>query len=283
MMDTAAFCENLVREQDPDRYFATLFAPAERRPGLFALYSFNIEIAKIREAVSEPIPGEIRLSWWREVLEGERPEEASAHPVALAIRTAIAANRLPIDAFVRMTEARVLDLYNDPVPTVNDLEGYTGDTSSALIRIASIILAAGGEPGGAEAAGHAGVAYAITGLLRALPFHAERGQVFVPAEILARHGARRDDILAGRSSHGVYAALRDMRALARHHLAAARTAAGEIKPEASAAFLPAALCELYLKRMERRGYNPFRTLIEAPQWRRQATLWLAARKGRPLG
>jgi 15-cis-phytoene synthase len=79
MMDTAAFCENLVREQDPDRYFATLFAPAERRPGLFALYAFNIEIAKIREAVSEPIPGEIRLSWWREMLEGASGCERDPH------------------------------------------------------------------------------------------------------------------------------------------------------------------------------------------------------------
>jgi 15-cis-phytoene synthase len=283
MMDMSAFCEKVVRDEDPDRYFATLFAPAERRPGLFALYAFNSEIARVRESVSEPIPGEIRLSWWREVLEGFRPDEASAHPVAVAIRTTIAVNRLPIDAFVRMTEARVLDLYNDPIPTVNDLEGYTGDTSSALIRLASIVLAAGGEPGGAEAAGHAGVAYAVTGLLRALPFHAQRGQVFIPAEILARHGARRDDILAGRSSPGVYAALRDMRAFAREHLAAARAAAGDIRPEASSAFLPAALCDLYLRQMERRGYNPFRTLIEAPQWRRQGNLWLAARRGRPLG
>ncbi|WP_222877591.1 phytoene/squalene synthase family protein [Terrihabitans soli] len=282
-MDTAAFCEKLVREQDPDRYFATLFAPAERRPGLFALYAFNSEIARVREAVSEPIPGEIRLAWWREVLQGQRPDEASAHPVAEAIRTTIAANRLPADAFVRMTEARVLDLYNDPIPSVNDLEGYTGDTSSALIRLASIILVGGGEPGGAEASGHAGVAYAITGLLRALPFHAERGQVFIPAEVLARHGARRDDILAGRSSHGVYAALREMRAMARHHLEAARRVSREIKPEASAAFLPVALCDLYLKRMEKSGYNPFRTLIEAPQWRRQAALWTAAKRGRPLG
>src|ERR1044071_6481907 len=102
MMDTAAFCEKLVREQDPDRYFATLFAPAERRPGLFALYAFNTEIARVRESVSDPIPGEIRLTWWREVLEGQRPDEASAHPVAEAIRSVIADNRLPADAFLRM-------------------------------------------------------------------------------------------------------------------------------------------------------------------------------------
>jgi phytoene synthase len=283
MMDNAAFCERLVREQDPDRYFATLFAPADRRAALFALYAFNSEVARVRESVSEPIPGEIRLTWWREVLEGGRGEEASAHPVASAIRAVIAENRLPSNAFTRLIDARILDLYDDPVPNVSDLEGYAGDTSSALIRLAAIILAHGQEPGGAEAAGHAGVAYAVTGLLRSLPFHAQRGQVFIPIEVLARNGARRDDLLAGRASPGVYAALAEMRALARRHLQAARTSVDAIRPEAAPAFLPAALCELYLKRMERRGYDPFRTRVEVPQWRRQAALWLAARGVRPLG
>jgi len=283
MMDNAAFCERLVREQDPDRYFATLFAPADRRAALFALYAFNSEIARVRESVSEPIPGEIRLTWWREVLEGGRGEEASAHPVASAIRAVVTENRLPVNAFVRLIDARILDLYDDPVPNISDLEGYAGDTSSALIRLASIILSHGQEPGGAEAAGHAGVAYAVTGLLRSLPFHVQYGQVFIPIEVLARNGARRDDILAGRTSPGVYAALAEMRSLARKHLLAARKSADAIRPEAAPAFLPSALCELYLKRMERRGYDPFRTPVEVPQWRRQAVLWLAASRVRPLG
>jgi phytoene synthase len=281
MMDTAAYCESLVREQDADRYFSALFAPEERRRPLFALYAFNAELARVADSVSEPDPGEIRLAWWREVLEGGRTEEAGAHPVANAVMDAIAENRLPLNAFIRMTDARVLDLYQDPIPAVNDLEGYAGDTSSALIRLASIILTEGREPGGAEGAGHAGVAYAIAGLLRSLPFQARRGQVFVPAEVLARHGAKRTDILAGRASPAVLAALAEMRALARKHLAAAR--AHDISREAAPAFLPAALTGLYLKQMEKRGYDPFRTVVEVPQWRRQAALWWGARRGKPLG
>jgi phytoene synthase len=281
MMDTAVYCERLVREQDPDRYFTALFAPEARRPHLFALYAFNSELARVRESVSEPGPGEIRLAWWREVFEGQRGEEAGAHPVASAILQTITDNRLPREAFIRMTEARVFDLYDDPMPTVNDLEGYAGDTSSALIRLASIILAEGREPGGAEAAGHAGVAYAIIGLLRALPFYAQRGQVFLPAEILARHGARRDDILNGQATDAVLAALKDMRALAHRHLTAARGAAPG--PEIAPAFLPLAIARLYLKKMDSPGYRPFLHPVEVPQWQRMAALWWAARRGRPLG
>lgn len=281
MTDTAAYCERVVREQDPDRYFSVLFAPVDRRPHLFALYAFNAEIARVRDSVSEPAPGEIRLTWWREVLEGQRAEEAAAHPVASAIRATIAENRLPFAAFDRMIDARVLDLYDDPVPTVNDLEGYAGDTSSALIRLATIILAKGSDPGGADAAGHAGVGYAVAGLLRSLPYHAQRGQVFVPAEVLARHGVARHDLLTGRDSAEIRAALGEMRALARRHIDAARAAA--VTPAVAPAFLPVAIARLYLDAMDRRSYAPFRQPVEIAQWRKMAAVWLAARRNRPMG
>ncbi|MFC5068973.1 phytoene/squalene synthase family protein [Flaviflagellibacter deserti] len=283
MMDTAAYCQELVRDEDRDRFLTTLFAPDERRQALYALYAFNTELARVRESVSDPIPGEIRLTWWREVFEGSRKGEAEAHPVARALLSAIHDNRLPFEPFIRMTEARVFDLYDDPVPTVGDLEGYAGDTSSALIRLASIVLTGGEEPGGAAAAGHAGVAYAITGLLRAFPFHAQRGQIFVPAEVLARNGVGREDVLSGRTTPEILAALKEMRELAWRHLDAARAAMTGVDGQALAAFLPGALVAGYLKRMERRDYDPFRTPVEVPQWRRQWTLWRAASRSRPLG
>jgi phytoene synthase len=55
----------LVRRHDRDRYMTALFAPAARREALFALYAFNYEIARVREAVTQPTLGQIRLQWWR--------------------------------------------------------------------------------------------------------------------------------------------------------------------------------------------------------------------------
>jgi phytoene synthase len=282
-MDSGAYCQQVVREADPDRFFATLFAPADKRAALFALYAFNSEVARVRELVSEPVPGEIRLTWWREVIEGERAAEAASHPVAGAILAVTRDYRLPVAAFVRLIEARVFDLYNDPIPTITDLEGYAGDTSSALIRLASLILAGGNEPGGADAAGHGGVAYAVTGLLRALPFHAAQGQLFLPIDVLVRHGVQRDAVMAGRADASLLAALAEMRALARRHLSAARGTLGGVTPEARPAFLPLALVEPYLRKMEAADYDPFRATVDLPQWRRQLRLWRAARSARPLG
>src|SRR5688500_3964622 len=173
--DNSAYssCEELVRDNDPDRYFAAFFAPADKRPHLSAHYAFNRKIARVREAVSDPMLGEIRLQWWRDALQGEARGDVRANPVAAALDDTIVAFRLPRQALVDLVDARVLDLYDDPIPTLNDLEGYCGETSSSLIRLASIVLT-GGDPGSADRPGHAGVAYALTGLLRAFPWHARR-------------------------------------------------------------------------------------------------------------
>ncbi|ACA16946.1 Squalene/phytoene synthase [Methylobacterium sp. 4-46] len=274
-----AHCEALVREGDPDRYFAALFAPAGKRPHLFALHAFNLEVARVRDAVSNPMPGELRLQWWRDALQGEARGDVRAHPVAAALDDTLVRHRLPRQPLVALVDARVFDLYDDPMPSTHDLEGYCGETASSLFRLASIVLADGGEPGGAAAAGHAGVAYAVAGLLRALPWHARRGQVYLPADILARHGVTREDIVAGRGGPGLKGACADLRALARRHVAACAKERGDLAAAGAPALLPVALVEPYLRAMERPGYEPLRSVIEIPRWRRVLRLWRAARAG----
>jgi 15-cis-phytoene synthase len=271
-----AYCDSLLRERDPDRWLASLFAPAEARPHLHALGAFSCEIARLRDVVREPAAGEIRLQWWREAIEGRRLDEARASPVANALIDTIETFRLPVQALDGLLAARVFDLYDDPMPDVATFEGYCGETASMLFRLAGLILGRGRDLGGAEAAGHAGVAYATTGLLRALPFTSARGQVFLPIEIFTKCGVGREDIVGARESAGLEAALAEIRALARGHLAKASAAGWP--PQIAAAFLPLALPPLYLEQMERRDYRPFATRLEAPQWRRQWALWRAARR-----
>ena len=247
-----AHCEALVREGDPDRYFATLFAPAAFRPHLFAIYAFSLTIARVREAAANPMAGEIRLQWWRDALQGEARGDVKANPVAAALDDAIVTRKLGRQPFVDLIDARVFDLYDDPMPRVNDLEGYCGETASALIRLGSLILSDGAEPGGAAAAGHAGVAYGVT----------------------------REDIVTGRGGPGLIRAAAELRALARRHLDAYAAARGTIAPAARAAFLPVALIEPYLAAMERPGYDPLKTVISMPRWRRLWRLWRGARRMR---
>jgi 15-cis-phytoene synthase len=271
-----AHCEALTREFDRDRWLAGLFAPAEARPHLHALAAFSYEVGRLREVVRQPTSGEIRLQWWREAIDGTRRGEAEANPIAAALLDTMQRFRLPPKAFDDLLAARLFDLYDDPMPDLAAFEVYCGETCSALFRLATLMLGAGRDLGGADAAGHAGLAYAIVGLLRALPIAVSRGQIFLPMDVLSKYGVSRDDVIARRDSAALRAALATMRNMAREHLQRARSAGWA--PAVAAAFLPLSLVSLYLKRMERADYRPFETLVEVPQWRRQWRLWRAARR-----
>ena len=94
MADSFDHCEELVRTGDKNRFLATLFAPQKYRRALYALYAFNLEVARTRELAREPMPGEIRLQWWRDVLGGAGRGEIDAHPVAAALRDVVVRYRL---------------------------------------------------------------------------------------------------------------------------------------------------------------------------------------------
>lgn len=273
-----AHCQNLVRGQDPDRFYATLFVPAEARPHVFALYAFSSEVARVREAVSSPMPGEVRLQWWRDLVSGEARGGIAGHPVASALNGTVERFGLPRAALLAVIDARTFDLYDDPMPSVSDLEGYIGETSSALMRLASLILADGDDPGSPDLPGYAGLAYGLTGLLRALPWHARRGQLYLPRDVLERYGVTRDDVVFGRGGPGLLSALKDLRGLARDQIAQAAQVAASAPRTVRLACLPAALAARDLGLMERGDYDPFRTIVDQPAWRKILTLWRAARR-----
>jgi len=265
------YCAELVRTADRDRYVATLFAPAEHRGALFALYAFNSEVARVREVAREPLPGEIRLQWWADVLRGERGGEARANPVAAALLASMAQCRLPAERLTDLVEARRFDLYDEPMATLVELETYARRISSALFALAAQILSGTEAEAVAEPAGQA---YAIAALLRALPVHATRRQLYLPIELLDRHGAKAADIYAGRTSPGLNAAAAELRERARQHLAMAGERLPALAHEALPALLSLALIGPALDRLDR---SDAMAPAELAPWRRQWLIWRAAR------
>lgn len=240
-------CRDLVRAEDKDRFLATLFAPEAAQPHLFALYAFNLEVARIRNLVSEPHIGLIRQQWWRDTLDGIFAGSVVNHPAAAALALAIEAGRLPKEPLHNLITAREFDLYADPMPDVVALEAYLGETSSALIQMAAMILDPVEARQAAEAAGLAGVAHGLA-LLLGDPVHRTP---FLPPGM---------DIRAA-VSH------------ARKRLAESRALRPKLGSSVLPAFLPVSLTELYLDRLARAPDRP----LSVTQFRRQITLWYHAR------
>jgi len=275
MTDPYAHCERLVEAVDKDRFLATLFAPAERRAHLHALYAFNVEIARVREAAHKALPGEMRIQWWRDVLNGRGYGDFKSNPVATAMLDTIQKFRLPAAPLLELLEARSFDLYDDPMPTMSEFESYARSTSSPLIELAAAVLVDGPNAALTEPARHAGMVYAVAGLIRALPIHAARRQLYMPLDLLRRHEVDPDEIFAIKTSPGLRAALNELRALALAHLGDLRATIHTIPAAAQPAFLPVVLARPMLKRMVRRNYDPFMP-PDPSQWRKQLILWRAA-------
>jgi 15-cis-phytoene synthase len=274
MQDAFAYCAELVRSADRDRFLSSLFAPAEHRGALHALYAFNVEVARVRDVAREPLPGEVRLQWWSDVIGGERGGEASANPVASALLAVIERHRLPATKLQTLIEAHRFDLYDEPMARLAELEAYARQTSSALLVLAAQILT-GGEGQRAEVvADAAGIAQAIVGLLRAFPLHASRRQLYVPLDLLERHGVAPQDIFAGQSSKNLRAAFAELQDIARSHLHVARENITALPQAALPALLSVALVRPLLDRLSR--CDPFMPAEISP-WRRQWLIWRAAR------
>lgn len=228
-----------VRVHDPDRFLTALFAPDDRREDLFALYAFNAEVARVREIVSEPVLGHMRLQWWRESLHGEA--RGSTPPLAQALLAAIQRHALPLDLFEALIDARASLLDTPEMPDAEALDAYVEATGGGLTRLAWRVV--GGEgPEGEHAAQHAGIAYAMVGLLRSAASEAMVGRASLPGLDLTDKAASAS--LAAEVAEEAQGHL----AAARRHLA--RPGRARVAP-----FLPLVIAEGALKRLRRGGYD----------------------------
>ncbi len=253
-----------VRRFDRERFVAALFAPARHRPRLMVLYAFNVEVAGVRDRVREPLAGAIRLQWWRDVVEGNRPaDETARHPVAAPLRALLAAGTLPAAPLLRLLAAREHDLEEGgEFADLDALAAYAADTSGGLTEAALALLDAA-DPVSLAAGRAVGTAYALAGLLRALPQHLSTGRLTLPRRSLAAAGTSVEAVRAGRAGRAeIAAAARGIGEHARALLAEARRSrAGR---GGLAALLPAVQATAALRRLERAGWDPFAADLSRP-------------------
>ena len=268
------FSEMLVRKQDYDRYIAALFAPEAVRPDLVALYAFNYEVAKTAETVRNPVAGQIRLQWWRERVEEIYSGKPARTEIVTALANAVARHGLERSLFEDLIDARECDLDPAPFADLPRLEAYADTTSGNLMRLAARVLGAGETLD--ENAREAGIAYAMTGMLRALPFHAPRGHIAQPADEMARAGVAPDQILRGRMSPNIAALIARMSDIARAHYQRVTRPERRYLP----AILPAALVPAFIRVLNRPDFDLFSDSTEMPGYRRQWIMLRAVMRGR---
>jgi NADH dehydrogenase [ubiquinone] 1 alpha subcomplex assembly factor 6 len=274
-----SYCAEEVRRYDNDRFLCTLFAPSAEREALWSIYAFNLELARIRESVSQPMLGHMRLRWWTDTLDAVCERRPPNHPVALALGETM--ERFPVDRrhLDRIVAARATDLEDSAPATFGALIDYAEGTSAAVSAAALDILAATGDET-REAAREVGIAWTLVGLMRAVPFHARARRIYLPADMNRKAGLDAFELFERGPTTGLREVVAHILEEAAEYLQRARDRRDQDMVRALPILLPATLADLYLVRLRRAGYNPFDPSLQAPSPLRMLRVALNRWRGR---
>ena len=277
LADATEHCAALARVHARDQWLGALYAGVEARGALFALASFDYEIRHALKRARDPNLTAMRLAWWREAISGERRAEAAGNPVALALGAAIDAYALPGAWLDAMLDARLQAIA--PQEDFNHVafRAFADESEGARLRLASRIAAGGQDLDPAEAHAPAGMALALTRVIKELPSKAGSAPTLIPTDVAGRHGVSDADFAARRVSPGVIAACAELRGLARDDLAEAERRLKSSSLAILPAFVPLAPLRLDLDRLDRNADRPFDEMGEVSPLRRQWAIWRWAR------
>lgn len=265
----------MVRAHDPDRYLTALMAPRSVRGSLMALYAFNVELARIPGLVTEPALGDIRLQWWRDVIENNETGAMAGSPIATALGAVISTHKLPKPLLLGMMDARSADLDGGGFADLEALKAYLYKREGALFSLSARILDAGVDDI-SQISNLSAVACGLTNILRSLPVDASGGRVMLPLSVLDKSGLEPELILAGEGAEKLKPILLELVSEARSTCDDARQQVKNLKRNLQPAFAPLALVEPYLRVMEKPGHRPLQDLADINPLTRFWKLWRAS-------
>lgn len=261
------YCRQIVKQHDPDRYLLSLFAPQKQRGALWALYAFNFEIARTRETVSDTTIGLIRLQWWRDgIAEIYAGKPVRQHMILDALKTVITAYDLPRDLFDNLIYAREFDLEGVAPANMEGLLKYCEYTNVPLQKLSLKIL---GEHDNDTDVVDISVDYTLIGVIRAVPYMWERGQVLLPQDVLKAHGLSPQKMLNIKGKEVVSSVIKEVFQGGEPY----RNAKGRKK---ISKFLTKTrhMAYLYQQQVEKAGFDVFDVRVSRPPPFMALRLWL---------
>jgi NADH dehydrogenase [ubiquinone] 1 alpha subcomplex assembly factor 6 len=275
--DEAEYCAAQVRRFDRDRWLCILLAPSGAQRDLLALAAFNLELARIREQIREPHMALIRLQWWRDAVAEAGAGRPRQNPVCRELARLAAGGHIELDALGAMIDAREKDIDEAPCGDLAELIAYT-DATAGILAEQSLRACGLVDTAGLAAARAVGRGWALTGLLRAAPFHAASRRCLMPTQALARAGVSLESWYAGRPEPGARAVVSEVAGAAAAQLAA--DAARRLPRAAFAVTGLRVLARAHLRRLEAAGGDVFAPALQAPMPLAAARLALAKFVGR---
>ncbi|XP_008973413.1 NADH dehydrogenase (ubiquinone) complex I, assembly factor 6 isoform X2 [Pan paniscus] len=239
---TDHYCLELLRKRDYEGYLCSLLLPAESRSSVFALRAFNVELAQVKDSVSEKTIGLMRMQFWKKTVEDIYCDNPPHQPVA-----------------IELWKEKNLD--DKAYRNIKELENYAENTQSSLLYLTLEILGIK-DLHADHAASHIGKAQGIVTCLRATPYHGSRRKVFLPMDICMLHGVSQEDFLRRNQDKNVRDVIYDIASQAHLHLKHARSFHKTVPVKAFPAFLQTVSLEDFLKKIQRVDFDIFHPSLQ---------------------
>jgi 15-cis-phytoene synthase len=261
------------------RYFALLYAPAERRASLTSLLAIDTEIRDAARSASHDV-AHTRLQWWR----GEVDRLVNGSPQHPAARALYENRRGATETFGKLHELLVaadMDLARMTYANALELRAYCARSAGSLAELIATELSADGALDEATRAAAYGMGIGIrqAEMLRDLRQDAHDGRIYLPLDQLEQHSVAPAELDARELGKNVRAVLRSFKDSAEHELTVP-----PLEPSQRDLLRPlvvlAALHRRLLQRIAARDYDVASERIELGPVEKPWIAWRAARKAK---
>jgi phytoene synthase len=211
-----AHCAAIAARHGKSYHLATRLLTPDRRPAVHALYA-AARTADDLVDLPGPDPAGDLAEWSRAVL-AELDNGWSEDPVRLALVHTYRRYDIPVEHLVDFLAAMTSDLEVTGYADLAALDRYMWGSASVIgLQVLPVL---GTAPGVArkEAAPYAialGEAFQLTNFLRDVAEDADRGRVYLPADLMAAHGVTREQLAQKRHDARFEALMREMVAIVR--------------------------------------------------------------------
>lgn len=255
------YCLELVRSRDYEGFVCSLLFPEEARRSSLALRAFNVELAQVKDSVSQKTIGLMRMQFWKTAIEEIYHDEPPNQPVSAELWRAVRKHYLTKRWLQRVVSEREKGLEERAYRNLQELESYSENTQSSLLYL--LLETLGLKDVHADhAASHIGKAHGIVTCLRATPYHSGRRRVYLPMDICIKHGASQEEFIRGSRDSSVKDVVFDIASQAHAHLQHARSFKQNVSPAAAPAFLHTVVLEDYLQRLRRADFDVFHPSLQ---------------------
>ena len=278
LLSSSAYCMDLVKRRDYEHYLTTLLLPDNIRQIGFALRALNVELASIRDNVSEAATGKMRAQFWKDAITGIYEQKTKDrnhskipdHPVVLELHKSLLKHpNMSYELLNRLLSSREVFLsdHKQPFQTMEDVETYSNASFSTINNI--LLECLSHLDSSDEINGHArhcasqlGKAEGIVTVLRAMPFNASHRRVYLPTSQLVAHKISLESIIRGKDSDELRHVIETIAAVAEDHLQNCRFRKKYLSRDEKLLMLPAVAIDGYLSKLHQARCNVFDSKLQ---------------------